>query len=103
MAFRSPEPARVIRYTTVESPCAVDLSAYRNTVQAIRTQDHEALDGLLERGQILKLSRSTKFEVSDEREGYAWGFVRSGRHIGKDCYLPPARLSEMKRLEDWSR
>ena len=51
-----------------------------------------AVQGLVERGKVLILSIRTKFEESDQREGFSWGFVRSGRHIGRDCYVPSQLL-----------
>ena len=59
---------------------------------AIRDGDSEALQGLLERGKILKLTEGTRFLVDSYEDGFAWGFVRSGRNVGEDCYVIAALL-----------
>ena len=58
-------------------------------LRALKEQDMEGVAGLMERGQVLALTADTRFEVSDYRTApFAWGFVRSGRETGRDCYLP---------------
>jgi hypothetical protein len=82
-----------ILYTSIAAPCAVDEESAHSTIAAIRDKDMEAIDGLKERGKVLALSVGTKFEPSGSApEGFAWGFVRSGRNVGRDCFIPEAWL-----------
>lgn len=77
-----------IHRTKISAPCAVDRTARNNMIQAIRDGDQEAIDGLVERKQAFILTEGTRFEVSSsEPGGIAWGFVRSGRYSGEDCYI----------------
>ena len=64
-------------------------------VDRIQARDGDAIEGLIERGKLLQLKDGTAFEVNDYKTaGFAWGFVRSGRELGKDCYIPVAFLDE---------
>lgn len=68
--------------------CALNRTAAGNMVQALRDRDLEAIAGLVERKQVFILPEGTRFAVSsDEPGGLLWGFVRSGRNTGQDCYV----------------
>src|ERR1017187_6352515 len=89
------QPYVDIRYVAMNAPCSLERSARAMMVEAVRTGDTEALAGLIERGRLARLLAGTKFEVSDpvpDDYGLVWGFVRSGREIGRDCYMVPGWL-----------
>ena len=83
-----PEPYRPtgLVYVATDAPCAKDRDTNATVLRAIREKDGEAVAGLLERGKIFLLTKGTRFEVSDN-DGFAWGFVRSGRNTGETCYI----------------
>jgi hypothetical protein len=82
-----------IRYLAVNATCAPSQSAAYSMIRALREKDMEAIQGLMDRGKIFMLTVGTRFEVSDYRTaGFAWGFVRSGHEVGRDCYLPTVAL-----------
>ena len=66
----------------------MDRTAAGNMVQALRDGDIPAIAGLVERGKVVILPEGTRFAVSsDEPNGLLWGFIRSGRNAGQDCYV----------------
>ena len=97
--FRKGSPTPVpagptgIRYLAIDATCAPSKSAASDMLRAVREKDLEAIQGLIDRGQIFAVTAGTRFEVSDYRTApFAWGFVRSGRETGRDCYLPSMAL-----------
>lgn len=82
-------PPLRIQYATMDVPCGANESAAHAIVAAIRDKDQEALSGLIERGKAFRLVAGTRFEVNDVNrpEGFAWGFIRSGRNVGETCYV----------------
>lgn len=88
-----PQPA--IRYVSVDSLCAIDKEAKLALARAIVDGDTEAMRGLLERGKAIGLRKGTKFddEVS-QKDGFTWGWVKSGRQTGRDCYIPESVLQD---------
>ena len=77
-----------IYQATTAAPCALDRTAAGNMVQALRDGDIPAIAGLVERGKVVILPEGTRFAVnSDEPNGLLWGFIRSGRNAGQDCYV----------------
>lgn len=81
-------------YVKFDAPCAKDEDANIAVARAIRDKDQEAMDGLLARDKIFILKKGTRFDVSDDKEGFAWGFVRSGRNTGENCYILGAALGK---------
>jgi hypothetical protein len=87
-----------IYYTRVAVPCAIDDSARAALGRAIADNDEEAVQGLMARDKAVLLTKGTRFEVSSDEAPWAWGFVRSGRETGRDCFVPKGVLSA-KRAE----
>ncbi len=82
-----------VRYLEIDSPCAPSRSDAVTMLNAVRENDSQAVQVLTEDGKIFMLAAKTRFEVSNYgTPGFAWGFVRSGRQIGRDCYIPTAAL-----------
>lgn len=82
-------PTKPDLYSSITAaPCAVDRTAAGNMAKAIRDKNISALEGLADRGKIFVLPAGTRFAAStDEPGGLLWGFVRSGRNTGQDCYV----------------
>lgn len=79
--------ANGIYQTKITAPCAVDRDAIASMAQAVKDRDQDAIEGLEERKQIYILKEGTRFEVAGAAPvGVAWGFVRSGRYSGENCY-----------------
>jgi hypothetical protein len=93
-APRPPLAHTGIRYLTVTAPCAVDRGALGSIVTAIRERDQEAVIGLIQRDKAYSLAKGVKFDVSTDSEGVSWGFVRSGRNIGENCYVLTGFLAD---------
>src|SRR5689334_19147235 len=86
---------RKFQYVKIQSPCAVDRDTKRLVARAILDRDTEALTGLVERGKVLVLERGVRFEpVVPEKDGFVWGWVRSGRQVGRDCYMVETFLQD---------
>jgi hypothetical protein len=90
----APSSDVVIRYVKMNAPCALGRSSAAAVSDAIRARDDDALQGLLERGKIVRLAAGTRFEWESSSDGLVWGFVRSGRETGRDCYILPGLLQE---------
>ena len=76
-----------VYYLTMGFPCAVDEATLGVMAGAITSKDEEALQGLQDRGLTLWLTEGTKFQGLPFPHGVVLGYVRSGRNIGKECYL----------------
>jgi predicted nucleic acid-binding Zn ribbon protein len=74
-------------YTIMPAPCAVDRSTIGTMAGVISDRDAEGLQGLEESGKVLILAEGTKFEGLPFPDGLILGYARSGRHIGKECYM----------------
>jgi hypothetical protein len=74
--------------TVAATPCAVDHDTWKTLAQVLQERDGEALQALEEQGKILMLSGGTKFYGWSEPDGdgLVYGYVKSGRNIGKACY-----------------
>lgn len=73
-------------YLAMGFPCAKEESTVGVLAGALVDRDEEALKGLEEQGKTLWLDEGTKFQGLDF-QGLVLGYVRSGRNIGKECYL----------------
>ena len=93
-ARKTPLMAEGIYQVAVQTPCALDRDARNAIGGAIASGDEEAILGLIERGKAVLLPKGTRFELSSDEDFWAWGFVRSGRQVGRDCYLPKAVLAK---------
>ena len=80
-------------YTIMPAPCAVDRSTVGTMAGVISDRDAEGLQGLEENGKVLILAEGTRFEGLNFPGGLILGYVRSGRNIGKECYM----LTELLR------
>lgn len=76
-----------IYYTIMPAPCAVDRSTVGTMAGVISDRDAEGLQGLEESGKVLILAEGTKFKGLTFPDGLILGYVRSGRNIGKECYM----------------
>jgi hypothetical protein len=55
--------------------------------QVLLDKDLAALQGLEDSGKTLFLARGTKFEGLDFPDDLVLGYVKSGRNIGRECYI----------------
>src|ERR1041385_7422835 len=93
-ARKTPFMAEGMYTVAVQTPCALDRDARNAIGGAIASTDEEPILGLIERGKAVLLPKGTRFELSSDEDFWAWGFVRSGRQVGRDCYLPKAVLAK---------
>lgn len=64
--------------------CAADRDARALIVRA--NGDREAYAGLVERGRAIPIGKETAFEGKLRDGPWVWGYIRSGRQIGRDCW-----------------
>ena len=84
-----------IQYVKSNAVCATDHDAKPLILRAYVTRDDQALLGLVERDKALLLMKGTRFDVSSsDGDGFLFGFVRSGRQVGRDCSIMPAFLQD---------
>jgi hypothetical protein len=84
-----------IQYVKLNAVCATDLDAKPLIRQAYVTQDNDALVGLVQRDKAILLMKGTRFDASvPDGDGFVFGFVRSGRQIGRDCSIMLAFLQD---------
>lgn len=82
-------------YVKFDTVCAVDRYAESSIARAYTTKDEQALLGLVQREKAIYLTKGTRFDVSSsDGNGFVFGFVRSGREIGRDCAIPQAFLQD---------
>jgi hypothetical protein len=84
-----------IQYVKSNAVCATALDAKPLIVRAYMAQDDQALVGLVQRDKAILLMKGTRFDVSSsDGDGFVFGFVRSGRQVGRDCSIMPAFLQD---------
>jgi len=64
-------------------------------ISAAHNKDAEALTAMTEDGRIFSLSAKTQVEVVGDLQDAVMLRVRSGKYLGKRCYLPFSMLKDL--------